>query len=148
MQRQFSVQATLMTRPGVPQALADAYTGHQGDLAERLMAALEAGERAVAYCASKGGLQLLTRAMARDHARNGVRFDAICPGGVDTPMLAAEAEEQGMEIDDFLAMVAQSSPNGRIAAPEDVAALVLFLASDAASHITGTNIPCDGGVMA
>ena len=54
----------------------------------------------------------------------------------------------GDEIDDFLAMVAQSSPNGRIAAPEDVAALVLFLASDAASHITGTNIPCDGGVMA
>ena len=75
-------------------------------------------------------------------------FNAVCPGGVDTPMLAAEAEEQGMEIDDFLAMVAQSSPNGRIAAPEDVAALVLFLASDAASHITGTNIPCDGGVMA
>ncbi len=109
---------------------------------------LEAGDRAVAYSASKGGLQLLTRAMAKDHARDGVRFNAICPGGVDTPMLANEAEEQDMDVDDFLAMVAENSPNGRIAAPEDIAALVLFLASDAASHITGTNIPCDGGVMA
>jgi len=84
---------------------------------------LEAGERAVAYCASKGGLQLLTRAMAKDHARDGVRFNAICPGGVDTPMLASEAEEQEMDVDDFLAMVAESSPNGRIATPEDIAAL-------------------------
>lgn len=109
---------------------------------------LEAGERAVAYCASKGGLQLLTRAMAKDHASEGVRFNAICPGGVDTPMLANEAESAGMDVDDFLAMVADNSPNGRIATPEDIAALVLFLASDAASHITGTNIPCDGGIMA
>ena len=108
----------------------------------------EAGERAVAYCASKGGSQLLTRAMARDHARDGVRFNAICPGGVDTPMLAGEAGEQGMDVDEFLATVAENSPNGRIATPEDIAALVLFLASDAASHITGTNIPCDGGLMA
>jgi meso-butanediol dehydrogenase/(S,S)-butanediol dehydrogenase/diacetyl reductase len=108
----------------------------------------EAGERAVAYCASKGGLQLLTRAMAKDHARDGVRFNAICPGGVDTPMLASGAEERDMDVDEFLAMVAKHSPNGRIATPENVAALVLFLASDAASHITGTNIPCDGGLMA
>jgi len=86
--------------------------------------------------------------MARDHARDGVRCNAICPGGVDTPMLAGEAEEQGIDVDDYLAMVAEGSPNGRIAAPEDIAALALFLASDAASHITGTNIPCDGGVMA
>ena len=109
---------------------------------------LEAGGRAAAYCASKGGLQLLTRAMAKDHAREGVRFNAICPGGVDTPMLASEAEERDMDVDEFLAMVADNSPNGRIATPEDIAALVLFLASDAASHITGTNIPCDGGLMA
>jgi NAD(P)-dependent dehydrogenase (short-subunit alcohol dehydrogenase family) len=109
---------------------------------------VEAGGRAVAYCASKGGLQLLTRAMAKDHAREGVRFNAICPGGVDTPMLASEAEERDMDVDEFLAMVAENSPNGRIATPEDIAALVLFLASDATSHITGTNIPCDGGLMA
>lgn len=109
---------------------------------------LEAGERAVAYCASKAGLQLMTRAMAKDHAREGVRFNAICPGGVDTPMLANEAEAQDMDVDEFLAMVAENSPNGRIATPEDIATLTLFLASDAASHITGTAIPCDGGLMA
>lgn len=104
------------------------------------------GDRAVAYSSSKGGLILLTRAMARDHAGDGIRINAICPGGVDTPMLAAAAEDNDLEVDEFLQMVAEDSPNGRIATPEDIAALVLFLASDAASHITGTAIPIDGGL--
>jgi NAD(P)-dependent dehydrogenase (short-subunit alcohol dehydrogenase family) len=63
-------------------------------------------------------------------------------------MLAAAAEEQDKEVDSFLAAVADGSPNGRIASPEDIAALVMFLASDAARHITGTAIPIDGGLMA
>jgi NAD(P)-dependent dehydrogenase (short-subunit alcohol dehydrogenase family) len=109
---------------------------------------LEGGDRAVAYCASKGGLVLMTRAMAKDHAGDGLRVNAICPGGVDTPMLASEAEPQGKDVDEFLAEVAQKSPNGRIATPEDVAGLALFLAGDAASHMTGTVIPIDGGLMA
>ena len=109
---------------------------------------LKAGDRAVAYCASKGGLIMMTRAMALDHAADGVRFNAICPGGVDTPMLTQEAEEGGRDIDEFLVEVAGEHPIGRIAAPEDIAALTLFLASDAASNITGTAIPCDGGLMA
>lgn len=109
---------------------------------------LQAGQRAVAYCASKGGLVLMTRAMALDYAAAGLRVNAICPGGVDTPMLASAAEDQDMDVDDFLAMVAEGSPNGRVATPEDIAALALFLASDAASHITGTAIPIDGGIMA
>ncbi len=104
------------------------------------------GDRAVAYSSSKGGLILLTRSMARDHAGDGIRINAICPGGVDTPMLAAAAEDNDLEVDEFLQMVAEDSPNGRIATPEDIAALVLFLASDAASHITGTAIPIDGGL--
>lgn len=109
---------------------------------------LEAGDRAVAYCASKGGLVLLTRAMALDHAKDGVRINAVCPGGVDTPMLVSETQEQGENVDAFLEDVASESPNGRIATPEDIAGLALFLASDAASHMTGTAIPIDGGLMA
>jgi len=109
---------------------------------------LEAGEEHVAYCTSKGGLIMLTRAMARDHARNGLRVNAICPGGVDTPMLAAVAEELDRDVDEFLAEVADGTPNGRIAEPGEIASLVLFLASDAGRHITGTAIPIDGGQMA
>ncbi len=104
------------------------------------------GDRAVAYSSSKGGLILLSKAMARDHAGEGIRVNAICPGGVDTPMLAEAAVDSDMDVDEFLNTVAKDSPNGRIATPEDIAALVLFLASDAASHITGTAVPIDGGL--
>lgn len=111
---------------------------------------LRAGPRALAYCASKGGLIQLTRAMALDYAAEGLRVNAICPGGVDTPMLAAGAEDTDVDVDvdGFLEMVADSSPNKRIADPIDIAALAVFLASDAAKHITGTAIPIDGGLQA
>ena len=106
---------------------------------------LNAADRAPAYAASKGGLVLLTKSMARDHAREGLRVNAICPGDVDTPMLAAEAEASGMDIDDYMEEAADAVPSGRVAEPEEVASLTLFLASDAASHINGTAIPIDGG---
>ena len=109
---------------------------------------LRAGADHVAYCTSKGGLIMLTRAMAKDHARAGLRVNAVCPGDVDTPMLAAEAEELDVDVDEFLADAAEDSPNGRIAEPGEIAALVLYLASDAARHITGTAIAIDGGATA
>jgi NAD(P)-dependent dehydrogenase (short-subunit alcohol dehydrogenase family) len=105
---------------------------------------LNGGERAAAYCASKGGLVLLTKAMAKDHARDGLRVNAICPGDVDTPMLTAEAEASGMDIDDYLEEASDAVPDGRIAVPEEIAALALFLAGDTATHINGTAILVDG----
>ena len=109
---------------------------------------IRGGERAAAYCASKGGLVLLTRAMAKDHARDGLRINAICPGDVDTPMLAKEAADLDLEVDEYFAKLADESPNGRIAVPEDVAAITLFLAGESARHINGTVIPVDGGALA
>ncbi len=106
---------------------------------------LQGGERAAAYCASKGGIVLLTKAMAKDHGRDGLRVNAVCPGDVDTPMLATEAEAQGVELERYLEDAAAESPNGRVATPEEVASLVLFLASDTATHINGAAIPIDGG---
>lgn len=106
---------------------------------------LQGGERAAAYCASKGGIVLLTKAMAKDHGRDGLRVNAVCPGDVDTPMLAAEAESQGVELERYLEAAAAESPNGRVATPEEVASLVLFLAGDGATHINGAAIPIDGG---
>lgn len=106
---------------------------------------LKGGDRAAAYCASKGAIVQLTRAMAIDHARDGLRVNAVCPGDIDTPMLTNEADDKDIDLDEFLAQAAEESPNGRIGTPEEVAALILFLASDAATHITGTAIPIDGG---
>lgn len=109
---------------------------------------LQAGADHVAYCVSKGGLVMLTRAMAKDHARAGLRVNAVCPGDVDTPMLETEAEMVDEDIDEFRAEAAEDSPNGRIAEPGEIASLVLYLASDAGRHITGSAIPIDGGATA
>jgi NAD(P)-dependent dehydrogenase (short-subunit alcohol dehydrogenase family) len=106
---------------------------------------LGGGERAASYCASKGGLVLLTKAMAKDHARDGLRINAVCPGDVDTPMLTADAEAEGIDVDEYLEEASAAVPSGRIAEPEEVAALTLFLASEAATHINGAAIPIDGG---
>ena len=100
----------------------------------------------IAYCVSKSGLIMLSRAIAKNHARDGVRVNAICPGGVDTPMLAVGAGDR--DVGDFLADVAEHSPNRRIAEPGEIASLALFLASDTGRHITGTAIPLDGGLTA
>ena len=109
---------------------------------------LKGGMQASAYCASKGGIIQLTKAMALDYASHGLRVNAVCPGDIDTPMLASEAENQEVDLEDYLADAALQSPNGRIGTPEEVAALTLFLASDAAQHITGAAIPIDGGSSA
>ena len=109
---------------------------------------LHAAADAAAYAASKGGLVLLSKSMARDHAGEGLRVNAICPGDVDTPMLAAEAEGSGLSLDEYMEEMNAAVPSGRVADPEDVAALAVFLASNAASHINGTAILVDGAAGA
>jgi NAD(P)-dependent dehydrogenase (short-subunit alcohol dehydrogenase family) len=106
---------------------------------------LQGGKRAAAYCASKGGLVLLTKGMALDHAAQGVRINAVCPGDVDTPMLVAEAIHDGLSHAQALEKYGRDSPSGRVTRADEVAALVLYLASDQAAQITGAAIPIDGG---
>jgi meso-butanediol dehydrogenase/(S,S)-butanediol dehydrogenase/diacetyl reductase len=106
---------------------------------------LVGAERTVAYCASKGAVVLMTKALALDHAGENIRVNAVCPGAVDTPMLDDDARQRGLDPTATRRAYAQGNPLGRIATAEDVARLVAFLASDAAGYITGTAIPIDGG---
>ena len=105
------------------------------------------GDRAVAYCAAKGGLVLLAKAMAIDHGRQGIRVNCICPGDVDTPMLPEDARLRGMDWQAYLAGCA-NRPMGRIGTPEEIARAVLFLASDDSSFMTGAALVVDGGGVA
>jgi len=105
------------------------------------------GDSAVAYCASKGGVVLLTKAMAIDHGRQGIRVNCICPGDVDTPMLPEDARMRGLKWEDYLAGCA-NRPLGRIGTTEEIAKAALFLASDDSSFMTGAALVVDGGGLA
>ncbi|MGA2205711.1 MAG: SDR family NAD(P)-dependent oxidoreductase [Terracidiphilus sp.] len=102
----------------------------------------DACAHAVAYVSSKGGVTLLTRAMAVDHARQGVRVNAICPGPTDTPML------RNALTPDQLEAFAKTFPMGRLGRPEELAGAAVFLASDDASFVTGALLYVDGGQTA
>jgi NAD(P)-dependent dehydrogenase (short-subunit alcohol dehydrogenase family) len=115
-------------------ASVQAYWSHQG---------------AVAYSASKGGVVAFTRALALDHAREGIRVNAVAPGTVLTPMVRDAAQRSNPENPDAaLTEFAQTHPIGRMIQPEEVANVVLFLASDKASVVTGITLPVDGGLLA
>jgi NAD(P)-dependent dehydrogenase (short-subunit alcohol dehydrogenase family) len=102
-----------------------------------------------AYAASKGAVLSLTRNLALDCAEDNIRAVAICPGSVDTPMLRATAAQIAPDDPDgTLATWGRKHPLGRIARPEEIAEVVVFLASDKASFITGEYVCVDGGLMA
>jgi NAD(P)-dependent dehydrogenase (short-subunit alcohol dehydrogenase family) len=105
---------------------------------------LVGGDHAVAYCASKGGVVLMTKAMAIDHGAQGIRVNCICPGDVETPMLPADAKMRGLKWEDYIAGCA-NRPLGRVGAAEEIAKAVLFLASDDSSFMTGAALVVDGG---
>lgn len=98
-----------------------------------------------AYCATKGGILAMTRAMAQAHGRQSIRVNSICPGDVETP-LVVEYFEQQPDPQEARRQVATEYALGRIAQPEEIANVALFLASDESSFITGTYIVVDGGL--
>jgi NAD(P)-dependent dehydrogenase (short-subunit alcohol dehydrogenase family) len=108
---------------------------------------LVGGPRAAVYCASKGAVVLLTKAMAVDHGPQNIRVNCICPGDTDTGMLRQEATQLGEREDRFLSESARR-PLGRIGKPEEIAQAALYLASEAASFVTGAALVVDGGGLA
>jgi len=98
-----------------------------------------------AYCASKGGVSLLTRAMAVEYNRRGVRVNAVAPAGIDTPLTKDFGFIEGSDPKEYLKMF---PPTGKMAKPEEVAAMITFLASDEAAYVSGAVVPIDMGVTA
>ena len=103
------------------------------------------GKGALAYAASKGAVHQITRTFAIEHARDGVRVNAVCPGEVDTPMLRAAGRAVPLTDQEVLELGDRVVPMGRLAQPEEIARLVLFLCSDEASYITGAMHYVDAG---
>jgi NAD(P)-dependent dehydrogenase (short-subunit alcohol dehydrogenase family) len=97
-----------------------------------------------AYCASKGAVIALTRALAVDHVAAGVRVNAVCPGTVDSPWVRRLVDDVGESLDALRAR----QPMGRLGTPEEIAEAVLYLASDDAAFVTGTAFVIDGGLTA
>jgi NAD(P)-dependent dehydrogenase (short-subunit alcohol dehydrogenase family) len=105
---------------------------------------LVAYPRNVAYCAAKGGVINLIRAMAIDHAHEGIRFNCVCPGPINTPMLAEGFRQTGETTE----LAAGRVPMGRLGTPEEIANVIAFLLSPASAFTTGAAWVSDGGYTA
>ena len=107
---------------------------------------LEGSEGGSAYNASKGGVVILTKNLAMDYGRLGIRANAICPGFIDTPMLRSVFQMEGMEV--YRERVREQHKLGRFGKPEEIAGAAFFLASEDASFVTGQALVVDGGFNA
>lgn len=105
------------------------------------------GIKSVSYCASKGGIILLTKAMAIDHGPDNIRINCVCPGDTDTNMLVNESRQLGYD-DNHLKNSSYDRPLGRIGKTSEIASVIAFLSSNEASFITGDSIIVDGGGLA
>ena len=106
------------------------------------------GNRACpAYCASKGAITIMTKAMALDYAKFNIRVNCVNPGTIDTPMLACEVRASSNP-KNYLKRANEEHPIGRVGTPEEIANAVLFLASDESSFVTGAALSVDGGLTA
>lgn len=132
--------AYLLSRYAVPHL-----RGHGAILNIASVHAYVSWPRCPAYDATKAGLIGLTRAMALDHGREGIRVNAICPGYIETAMLAQWFASLA-DREDAVRQVIAAHPVGRMGTPRDIAEAAFFLASDAASFITGTSLVVDGGM--
>ncbi|WP_345762509.1 SDR family NAD(P)-dependent oxidoreductase [Diaminobutyricibacter sp. McL0608] len=108
---------------------------------------LKGGGQAISYCASKGAVVNMTRALAIDHGPQGIRVNSVNPGDVNTGMLRDEARQLGQETGSFLAEAADR-PLQRMGEPSEIAAAVVWLASDESSYVTGSALVVDGGGIA
>lgn len=100
----------------------------------------------IAYCASKGAVHQITKAMALEYVTANIRVNAVCPGEVNTPML--KSERSTPVTPELIAALAASVPMGRLAEPEEIAKVVLFLASEDSSYMTGSLVDVDAGFTA
>jgi NAD(P)-dependent dehydrogenase (short-subunit alcohol dehydrogenase family) len=106
-------------------------------------------DKVAAYSVSKAGIIALTRSIALDYAKHGIRANSVCPGSVDTPMLrlAADKFKGESSIDETIADWGGSHPLGRVAQPSEVAEVIAFLASDRSSFVTASDYRVDGGLL-
>ena len=109
---------------------------------------LQSAKLAPAYAASKGAILSLTRQMSLDYASDNIRVLAVCPGAIDTPLNRTIAAQRPGDPDETIRRWGSAHPLGRIGTGEDIANVVLFLASDKASWMTGEYVCVDGGIMA